>query len=232
MPARPRARPASLPAVLVALALVVAACAEGGGDAPARRPRAVVGAAPDRTLAAGPARVVAAAGLASLDLSIDLDTGRGSGRAISVVLRRPEGVPVEVDYGEAFRGGAASSVDDPRVAGALPAELVGPGLQPGNPIAALELLRAVVDVEAYGGQALLGVATHRYSLHLDPSKVDGGEALGDEPVPAEVWIDREGRVRRLQLARDLSAHTTTTDRDGLLFVTTVDFLEFGTRRAG
>ncbi|MBW3555876.1 MAG: hypothetical protein KY454_02950 [Actinobacteria bacterium] len=188
-------------------------------------PAAVVGAAPDRTVAAGTARIVATSRTATVEASVDLRTGRGKGQLLARGLPR-QGALVRLDYRGAYEGSAAAATPDAELARAVPEELLGTGLQPGNPVAVLDLLRGASKVEPYGGTAVRGVATQRYSIQIDASRVPAAAALGVELVRAEVWIDDAGRVRRVQLGNDLRDQTTTTDREGLLPVTVVDLVGF------
>ena len=74
-----------------------------------------------------------------------------------------------------------------------------------------------------------GANTYRYSFLVDlqaaiaasppsqrPALEASSAAIGALQWPADVWLDTQGRVRRLQLAEDPRAHTTTT-KPNLLF---------------
>ena len=101
-----------------------------------------------------------------------------------------------------------------------------------RPGAAMDVafLRGTVDALPYGGQEVQGVSTFRYSVHIDlalaassspPSQraalQAAAAAIGPVLWPADVWIDQQGRVVRLELAEDPELHTTTTR--GNLFIT-------------
>jgi hypothetical protein len=75
-----------------------------------------------------------------------------------------------------------------------------------------------------------GVNTYRYSVHIDlslaaastppPERASlqaAAAAIGPVLWPADVWIDEQGRVVRIELAEDPELHTTTTR--GNLFIT-------------
>jgi hypothetical protein len=101
-----------------------------------------------------------------------------------------------------------------------------------RPGAAMDVafLRGTVDALPYGGQEVEGVSTFRYSVHIDlglaassspPSQraalAAAAAAIGPVLWPADVWIDQQGRVARIELAEDPELHTTTTR--GNLFIT-------------
>lgn len=216
-------------ALTVALVVVGAAASGCGADRTGglrEAPAAVVAAAPDRTVAAGPVRMVATGRATTVEATVDLASGRGEGRLSGPALPRREAL-VALDYRTAYEGGAAA-VADAELARAAPLELLGPGVQPGNPLAVLDLLRAPSKVEPYGGVSLRGVATQRYSLEIDASRLTRSTAPGLAVVDAEVWIDDHGRLRRVQLANDLRVRTTTTDGQGLFPVTIIDLISFDT----
>jgi hypothetical protein len=91
-------------------------------------------------------------------------------------------------------------------------------------------LRGAVDALPYGGQEVDGLNTFRYSVHIDlalaaanspaserPALDAAAAAIGPVRWPADVWIDEQGRLVRLELAEDPELHTTTTR--GNLFIT-------------
>lgn len=215
-------------AAAIALAVACAAASGCGSDRTGglrEPPAAVVAAAPDKTVAAGTARTVATARATTVEATVDLRSGRGEGRVSGPALRRQD-ARVDLDYRTAYEGGAAAATPDADLAGAAPAELLGAGLQPGNPVAVLDLLRAASKVEPYGGVSLRGVATQRYSVEIDASRLRVLQGPGLAVVVAEVWVDDGGRLRRVQLANDLRVRTTTTDNTGLFPVTIIDFIGF------
>lgn len=211
--------------VVVVLATTAAACGTGRTGGPRAAPTVVVGQAAERTLAAGDATLVAASRGLTLEARVDLASGRGRGHLFGPNLAK-QGEEVDLDYRAAYEGRAGSAVADAEVARSAPEELLGPGLQPGNPLAVLDLLGAASKVHPYGGTAVRGVATHRYSVEVDGARVPAAAGLGAAVVKVEVWIDDGGRVRRVQVANDLRDQTTTTDRAGLFPVTIIDLVGF------
>lgn len=221
-------------ALVVVAAASMSGCGASGSGVSAAGALEVVRAAPDRTIAAGTARFRAAAGPSSLEGVVDLVSGRAQAR-----LRTPEtgdgaGLPVELDYARAYVDGLPPAP----AAGVAPPWLLGPGAQPGNPLTALDLLRGAVEAEPYGGTALYSVPTFRYQITVDRAAavVALGERRGPAVIaattgtgqlPADVWLDAEGRVRRVQFGNDLAVATTTTDRRGFPVATTVDLFDFG-----
>ena len=193
-------------------------------------------AAPDATFAADRLSVSAGSRDALVEATIDLPSGRGSGFAKSPVLGA--NVDVDVHYGSAAASSVPSVVGEARVAAALPSQLVGTGFRPGNPLVMLDALRGVTSVESYGGNLVRGSAAFRYTTEVDlaralpatpeerraplQSALDSGATL----LEVDVWIDPQGRVRRIQAGNDPRERTTTTDRRGLPFVTTIDLFDF------
>jgi len=123
----------------------------------------------------------------------------------------------------------------------LDALLVRPGAG-----TALAFLRGAQKVLPYGGQEVQGASTMRYSFVIDlaaaeaasppgqrPALAAAAGAIGDVLEPADVWLDSNGRVRRVQFATDPKLHTTTTkpslfaeDGEYLSFID-IDFSAFG-----
>ncbi|MGH9149799.1 MAG: hypothetical protein ACRD0F_05605 [Acidimicrobiales bacterium] len=165
-----------------------------------------------------------------------LDLARGVA-AVTVRSRSTDGreVPLTIDYRRAYLEGAVLG----GVPAGVPAQLVGAGVQPGNPLVVLDLLAGAVGVEAYGGAAVRGASTLRYEGVVNPEAAIAAapaerrdilaaalRALGATAIPLDVWVDQAGRVRRTQLGDDLRALTTTTDRRGIPVVTTLDLFDF------
>lgn len=120
--------------------------------------------------------------------------------------------------------------------------LVRPGIGTG-----LAFLRGATKVTSYGGEEVQGVSTFRYTFEVDLTQAiansppadrsalqAAADAIGPVLWPADVWLDSSGRVRRLQMAENPFAHTTTT-RASLLFtqdgnylaLTNIQFSDFG-----
>ncbi len=217
--------------------LGLASCTGDAGDTNRPPPVAIVQAAPDATFAASRMGVSAGARDSIVEATIELPSGRGSGFARSAVLGIDD-VAVEVDYGTAALASAPVVVDNPRVAAAVPSQLVGAGFQPGNPLVILDTLRGVTSVESYGGNLVRGSAAFRYTTKVDLARALAATPAERRPplqaaldsgatvLEVDVWIDPEGRVRRIQAGNDPRARTTTTDRRGLPFVTTIDLFDF------
>jgi hypothetical protein len=94
----------------------------------------------------------------------------------------------------------------------------------------------------------MGVSTYRYTFDVDlqmaianspaadrPALQAAADAIGPVQWPADVWLDDQGRVRRLQMAENPFTHTTTTKpnllitEDGnYLALTNIEFYDFGT----
>lgn len=127
--------------------------------------------------------------------------------------------------------------------GPLTTLLVRPGLG-----TELSFLRGATKALRYGGEEVRGVGTFRYSFLVDlaaaaaASPADQRAALTAAAVaigpvlwPADVWLDAQGRVRRLQMAENPKLHSTTTKpnllltEDGnYLALTNIAFFDFGT----
>lgn len=86
-----------------------------------------------------------------------------------------------------------------------------------DPTSSMEMLRGVADVEEIGSEDIRGAATTHYRATIDIDKAIEDapadmkkqlqtqfEALGSEAIPADVWIDDEGRLRRQDISMDLS----------------------------
>ena len=133
-------------------------------------------------------------------------------------------------------------VAGPRV-GPLTTVLVRPGLG-----TALAFLRGATKALRYGGEEVRGVNTFRYSFVVDlaaaaaasppdqrPALDAAASAIGPVQWPADVWLDVQGRVRRLQMAENPTLRSTTTKpnllltEDGnYLALTNITFVDLGT----
>lgn len=201
-------------------------------------PATVVGRAPAASLAATEVHLVAQARDAVLDAVVDLQRGTAKG-----TLQVPTSAGREdlrLDYTSAYAGKAPAAT--PARGG--PTELIGAAAQPGNPIVALDLLRGASHVITVGGEGIRGASTLHYSFVVNPERaiqaapperrsfLRAGLALsGAIAIPADVWIDSQFRVRRLQFGNDLGARTTTTDVRGIPFVTTLDLFDYTSTKA-
>lgn len=108
-----------------------------------------------------------------------------------------------------------------------------------DPMVAIALLRGVVKVVSYGGQAIRGVSTFRYELDIAPDKAARespeaqrpalealAAAAGGPTLYADVWVDGDGRVRRVQIPLDPSTHRPMGDSKRIPSYLTVDLFDF------
>ena len=91
--------------------------------------------------------------------------------------------------------------------------MTGPAAVREQAISALDLARRAKAAVPYGGQQVRGASTLRYEVSLE-----GGSDI-------DIWIDVDGRVRRVQLpAGPLEASPPPTQPNGLPALVTVDFV--------
>ena len=82
-----------------------------------------------------------------------------------------------------------------------------------DPSQSLRILMASSGAHVTGAETVRGVATTRYGFTVDFKKLAGAnkaykhlvEAAGTATAPAEAWIDRKGRVRKLALTLSMGA---------------------------
>lgn len=119
-------------------------------------------------------------------------------------------------------------------------DLVGGG---NDPAQSLEYLRGVTgDVEEVGTETVRGEETTRYKATVDLRKAAGAvpedkrkafeasiKQLGTADVPVEVWVDEDGRTRRVVTSIPVSAGGTSPAPSGAGndVKVTVEFFEFG-----
>ena len=214
---RPR-RP--LPAVLVAalLGAVLAGCGSDRSGGPKGEASDIVAAAPDRTLAATSARFEVGAPRVKLEGSVDLRTGIST--PTPCLLR---------DLCSPASPNPELKGEGREVAGAAAAD----------PMVAIALLRGVVKVVSYGGQAIRGVSTFRYELDIAPDKaareapesqraaLEALAAAASGPtLYADMWVDSDGRVRRVQIPLDPSTARPMGDSKRIPSYLTVDLFDF------
>lgn len=200
---------------LVALAtasVLVAACGADRTGGPRGEPAAVVDAAPDRTVAAGPARFEASAPQAQRAGTIDFDA---SGASASTA-------DSDSDTAAGASGGDASGhpeLTDPR--------------------GVLDLVRGALAVESYGGAAVRGVSTFRYEAVINveravletpasrrPQMQEFARRLGADAFYVDLWIDDAGRLRRIQLPVDKKTERPAARSRAMPALVTVDFFDF------
>lgn len=191
-------------AVAVLLAAGTGACVGGGEPGPTAHPDKVVRAAPGITFALGAARVVGAAPGITATGSIVFATG----------------------------------ADDLEVAGPLKTEAPF-GVT--EPVAVLDLLRGVVKVTSYGGAEVQGIGTKRYEVDIDLAKaiaatpeqrradlhILDGKLGPDDELWADVFVDSQGRVRRVLLPVRTSMIRPYGDDDRIPQLVSVDYFDFG-----
>ena len=187
-------------AVLVLAAL--AAC--GGATAGSRgEPEAVVGSAPDRTIGQGTARVEAAAPDASSAGRLRLSE---AGAHLQPSGAGPDHAYPELD----------------------------------QPLAVVDLVRGATEVVPYGGTAVRGVSTFRYETLIDvdrairstpPERREAlrtfADRLPSRTFYADVWVDGEGRIRRVQLPVDKTAERPGSRDRRKPRLVTVDLFDYG-----
>jgi hypothetical protein len=115
---------------------------------------------------------------------------------------------------------------------------------------ALSLLRGATRVLPYGGEEVEGANALRYSFLVDLSLAEAAASPAERPAlaaaarfigpirfPGDVWLDSQGRVRRVQFATNPRAESTTTQpsffpKDGIyISFIVIDFTKFGTAAA-
>lgn len=155
-------------------------------------------------------------------------------QAIDMIV---DGEHLYVKSPEALGGGGWQRMDMTEVAGTR-----GAGQFSQDPTQYLDFLRgAGEDVEEVGTEEIDGVTTTHYKADLSFDAIldyasESGEAteeevealrtqleaLGDESVPSEVWIDEDGLPRRMTLAMNVEAEGQAADMD-----ITVDLYDYG-----
>ena len=89
----------------------------------------------------------------------------------------------------------------------------GPSAVRRRALEALDVARSASEAVPYGGQQVRGASTMRYEIETE----DGAEA--------DIWIDVEGRARRVQLVDGpLDASPPPTQPNGLPALVTIDFV--------
>ena len=189
--------------LIFGLVALLGACG-GGGASPNGAPDAVVRAAPDRTFGATSARVEAAAPDASSS-----GTVRFAGSAAEL---EPSGPGAGRDH---------------------------PELR--DPLALVDLVRGALEIVSYGGTAVREASTFRYETVIDveaavratPEERRAAvramaDRLGSPAFYADVWVDGEGRIRRVQVpVEKTTKRPGNRDRSRPRLIT-VDFFDFQT----
>ena len=222
-------------ALTLALMASVAGC---GRTTPGGSPTEVVAAAPDATVAAGPAQVT----INRFNLRAEgvVDLARGAAR-LTVTDATARAIPLEVlAVGELVWtrpvGSTSWAPADPEAAGllSLPGEL-----RSADPRAAVDLVRGSSRVTVFGGLQVQATSTVRYDVFSDPlaaaqaaAPASAGRlrALASQvahPIRVDVYVDAERRIRRLEVPEDLRSATPVTRPDTNRISATIDFVRFG-----
>lgn len=188
--------------VVVAVAVGGVACGSDRTGGPRGEPQAVVDASPDRTFAAGGAR---------------FDATAPDGERSGVVAFGTEGRVTDAES-------ARKAAEHP--------ELV-------DPAAVVDLVRGALASVAYGGAAVRGTSTFRYETVINveravaetpaerrPRMEAFAASLGAPAFYADVWIDGEGRLRRIQLPVEKTTERPPDRAKELPRLVTVDFFDF------
>jgi hypothetical protein len=109
----------------------------------------------------------------------------------------------------------------------------------GDPDQLLELLHGVRNVKEEGEEEVRGIRTTHYSAILDLARVveSGSQSSrlnaqdlierGQRLVPADVWIDEDGRTRRLSYTVALSQDEAPERGDAAALTVTTELYDFG-----
>jgi len=198
-----------------------------------------VAAAPDATVAAGPAQVT----IERFNLRAEgvVDLARGAARLTVTDATTPQAAPVEVlAIGDRTWSRPAGTSQwtpaDPEAAGLL--SLPG-GLRSSDPRAAVDLVRGTSRVVVFGGLQVQAISTIRYDTFTDP--LAASQAAGpasaprlaalaaevDHTIRIDVYVDVDRRIRRLEIPEDLRSVTPVTRPDSNRVSATIDFVRFG-----
>ena len=222
--------------LIVVLLSVAVGC---GRTSPAGSPTEVVAAAPDATVAAGPAQVtVERFGLRAEGV---VDLARAAARLTVTDATAPGATPVEVlAVGERAWtrpvGTPTWNPSDPEGSGLL--SLPG-GLRSGDPRAAVDLVRGASRVTVFGGLQVQATSTVRYDVFSDPVVASRAARPASAPrlmalaaevshsIRVDVYVDGDRRIRRLEVPEDLRSPTPVTRPDTNRVSATIDFVRFG-----
>lgn len=185
------------------MALVTVACGADRSGGPRGEPQAVVDASPDRTLTAASAEFEASA--------------PGAVRAGRVAFDDAGGVTAET---RARNTDQHAELQDPR--------------------SMVDLIRGAIAAESYGGASVRGVSTFRYEAVVNVERAvtetpTAGRArmeafarlLGSPAFYADVWVDGDGRLRRIQLPLEKTTERPEARSKRIPQYVTVDFVDFG-----
>jgi hypothetical protein len=120
---------------------------------------------------------------------------------------------------------------------------IASGQQPNDPTQALNVLKGVSgEVREVGKEKLRDAQTTHYAATLDLEKAAEGagnnkatienlmEQIGSKSLPADVWIDGEGRLRKLRYEMTVGGARATTQAgaSATKVTTTIELFDFGT----
>ena len=190
--------------VLVAAAMSVPACGSDRTGGPRGDPQAVVDASPDRTVAAGSA-------------AFDATTP------------------------DAERSGRVEFGAEARVTGPEPGRSAANHPELADPASVADLVRGALASVSYGGAAVRGISTFRYETVINVERAVAetppesrsrmevfAAALGAPAFYADVWIDADGRLRRIQVPVEKTTERPPDRAKVLPRLVTVDFFDFAT----
>jgi hypothetical protein len=103
-----------------------------------------------------------------------------------------------------------------------------------DPSQALRMLMASSDAHVTGSERIRGVQTTHYAFNIDFKKLAHDnkelkqltEAMGSVSAPAEAWIDKQGRVRRLVVKMTMGGAQLATP---MTMTMTEELYDFGVR---
>lgn len=184
------------------LALATVACGADRTGGPRGEPQAVVDASPDRTL-----------------------TARSAG--------------FEASAPTAIRAGRVAFDDAGAVTNQTSARNVAQHPELEDPRSMIDLVRGALAAESYGGAAVRGASTFRYETVINVERAvaetpPAGRArmeafaqlLGSPAFYADVWIDGDGRLRRIQVPLKKTTERPEARSKRIPELVTVDFVDF------
>jgi hypothetical protein len=104
-----------------------------------------------------------------------------------------------------------------------------------HPVRPLDLLHGATDAREAGTEQVRGAETQQYAITIDPTLLDGATTGGNNsaagaptmvasPLHGHVYLDSDGRVRRLEISIEL---TDPTYGSGASFDIRIDYFDFG-----
>lgn len=110
-----------------------------------------------------------------------------------------------------------------------------------DPASVVDLVRGALSSVAYGGAAVRGASTFRYETVINVERAVAetpatgrarmeafARALGAPAFYADVWIDADGRLRRIQVPVEKTTERPPDRAKVLPRLVTVDFFDFAT----